>query len=188
MKSDWVFFVDADERATQELVSEIQMAIQESDVVGWWIPRQNYIFGRLVKYAGWYPDYQLRLLRPNYARYDPDKHVHEVVNLDGPDGYLDNSLIHLNYATVGEFIERQDRYTRYDAGILYQQGQRAHPHNFVLQPLRQFTWRFVTLHGWRDGWHGLLLSALMAYFQFLLYRDLWIMDRKPIQKTPTNPR
>jgi hypothetical protein len=89
---------------------------------------------------------------------------------------LQNPLIHLNYETVPEFVKKQHAYTRYDAGILHSQGQRARLHNFVLQPLRQFYWRYITLNGWRDGWHGLRLSALMAYFQFVLYRHLREMD------------
>jgi hypothetical protein len=36
-------------------------------------------------------------------------------------------------------------------------------------PARQFWWRFVTLAGWRAGWHGLRLSALMARFEFEKY-------------------
>ena len=59
--SDWVFFVDADERATPELAAEIRRAIQDESRSGWWVPRHNYIFGRVIRHAGWYPDYQLRL-------------------------------------------------------------------------------------------------------------------------------
>ncbi len=77
-----------------------------------------------------------------------------------------------------EFIAKQYKYAQYDAGILRGQGFRAQPRNFVLQPLRQFYWRFVTLQGWRDGWHGLRLSGLMAYFQFVVYKDLAKQLRK----------
>jgi hypothetical protein len=45
-----------------------------------------------------------------------------------------------------------------------------------LQPWRQFWWRFVTLRGYRDGLHGLRLSALLAWYEFrkyLLLRSLW---------------
>ena len=40
------------------------------------------------------------------------------------------------------------------------------------QPLRHFWWRFVTLKGYRDGWHGLRLSALMAWYEA---RKYWVL-------------
>lgn len=173
---DWVLFVDADERIPPPLAEEIRTVLGRPQA-GWWIPRHNYIFGRLTQHTGWYPDYQLRLLRRDRAHYDPTRHVHEVVELDGEAGYLNTPMVHLNYDTVAEFLEKQHRYTRYDAGILFAEGTRARPHNVVLQPLRHFYWRFVTLRGWRDGWHGLRLSVLMAYFQVWLYRYLAQLQR-----------
>ncbi|MBI4316270.1 MAG: glycosyltransferase family 2 protein [Chloroflexi bacterium] len=182
VQADWIFFVDADERATPVLADEILDLTGLNRPVrseaGWWVPRHNFIFGKLTLHAGWYPDYQLRLLRRGRARYDPGRHVHELALLDGGEGRLQNPLLHLNYETVPEFIAKQYQYTQYDAGILHAQGIRAKPQNFVLQPLRQFYWRYATLGGWREGWHGLRLCALMAYFQFVLYRDLWVMSRQ----------
>lgn len=168
----WVLFIDADERVTPRLAEEIQQVLANPPHVGWWIPRHNFIFRKLTLHAGWYPDYQLRLLCRAAACYDPARAVHELVQLQGSAGHLHQALVHLNYETVEEFIEKQHRYTRYDASILHAQGQRAHLHNYVLQPLRQFYWRYVTLQGWRAGTHGLRLSGLMAYFQFWLYRYL----------------
>ena len=62
-QTDWVLFVDADERVTPNLADEIREKIGLPDYVGWRIPRHNYIFGILTKGAGWFPDYQTRLLR-----------------------------------------------------------------------------------------------------------------------------
>jgi hypothetical protein len=177
--ADWVFFVDADERIPPPLADEVRAVIQKPESTGWWVPRHNYLFGKLTLYAGWYPDYQLRLLKREAAHYDPDRHVHELVQLNGSEGYLQNPLIHLNYETVHEFIQKQYAYTRYDAGILFGEGKRAKPQNFILQPFRQFWWRYVSLQGWRDGWHGFRLSVLMAYFQVVLYRDLKELAEKP---------
>ncbi len=177
--AEWVLFVDADERVTPGLASEVQAALARPEA-GWWIPRHNYIFGRLTRHAGWYPDYQLRLLRRAQARYDPARPVHELVLLDSPlpPGHLTQPFIHLNYATVGEFVRRQRYYAGYDAGQLLAQGVQARPHHFLAQPLRQFYWRWVTLKGWRAGWHGLRLSALMGYFEWEKYRQLWLLQHR----------
>nr|MBC7243705.1 glycosyltransferase family 2 protein [Chloroflexota bacterium] len=167
--AEWIFFVDADERGTVELGEEIRRVIRQENAVGWWVPRQNYIWGRWIRHTGWYPDYQLRLLKRGFAQYDPTREVHEIVILNGPEGYLRNPLIHYNYATVRQFLQRQDFYASYEANVLVKQGIRPRPHNFVLQPWREFVRRYWTLQGYKDGGHGLLLSLLMAYYTFVAY-------------------
>ena len=52
---------------------------------------------------------------------------------------------------------------------LFRQGVRVKPQNYVLQPIRQFVWRFITLDGYRDGLHGLRLSLLMAWYEYRKY-------------------
>ena len=170
--TDWTLFVDADERVTADLAHEVREKMELPGYAGWRLPRHNYIFGVLTKGAGWHPDYQTRLLKTGRARYDPRRQVHEVVMLDGREGTLDQPLIHHNYRDLAHFLEKQRRYVQYDARMLFEQGIRPRPHSFVLQPLRHFYWRFVTLAGWRDGWHGLKLSLLMAWYEFCKYRAL----------------
>jgi glycosyltransferase involved in cell wall biosynthesis len=194
---DWVFFVDADERATPELAAEVRLKVEgcklkvgswklevgetsnlqpptsNLQAVGFWVPRKNIIFGRWIRHAGWYPDYQLRLMRRDRAHYDPAREVHELVVLDGPAGHLEHVLVHFNYDTLAQFRRKQQDYTRYDARILFQQGVRARPHNFVLQPLREFRRRYITLQGYKDGMVGLQLSLLMAYYEWVKYLKLW---------------
>lgn len=174
--TDWIFFVDADERVTPELAAEIQAILAEGrPEVGWWVPRHNYIFGRLTLGAGWYPDYQFRLFRRGFARWE--RAVHEIAVVDGPTGYLKNPLVHYNYDDLADFIARQERYTDYDARVLFQEGIRPRPYTPYTQAVRHFWWRFVTLRGIRDGWHGLRLSALMAYYEMVKYRKLARMWR-----------
>ena len=67
--------------------------------------------------------------------------------------------------------------------MLLENGQRARPRNFVIQPLRQFRWRYLTLRGYRDGWRGLLLSSLMAYYELVRYWRLWHLQRAQTPST-----
>jgi len=177
-QGEWVFFVDADERVSEELASEVQKAIAQGEADGFWVPRHNYIFGKLIRHAGWYPDYQLRLFRRHKGRYDESREVHELVILDGSEGYLENPLIHYNYEGIGQFIERQNRYTAMEAAYLFRGGARAKVRNFVLQPCREFGRRYITLQGYRDGRYGLLLSLLMAYYEWVKYAKLWRLQRR----------
>jgi glycosyltransferase involved in cell wall biosynthesis len=162
--AEWVFFVDADERATPELAAEIRQVIAQRPEVGWGAPRWNYIVGKRVNHGGFYPDYQLRLMRIDRARYDLERPVHEVVLLDGASGHLQHPLLHYNYDTWAQFHAKQRRYATYEAHILRKRGIRPRPHNFILQPLREFRRRYLTLQGYRDGLHGLKLCLLLAYY------------------------
>src|SRR5688500_3318539 len=74
--ADWVLFVDADERVTPALTDEVRHSIERPGVAGFRIPRDNFIFGKLTRGAGWYPDYQTRLLRVGAAHYDLSRQVH----------------------------------------------------------------------------------------------------------------
>jgi glycosyltransferase involved in cell wall biosynthesis len=178
MGAKWVFFIDADERATPELAAEIARVIRDDTIVGWWVPRYNYIMGHKMRGGGWYPDHQLRLLQVEHARYDPARGVHEIVILDGEAGYLQEHLIHFNYDTLTNFRAKQNRYQEFEATILYKQGVNPRPWTYLSMPLREFWRRYVELKGYRDGWVGLLLCGLMGWYTFRTYARLGHLRRQ----------
>jgi glycosyltransferase involved in cell wall biosynthesis len=174
-RADWVLFVDADERTPTALANEIRMVVERSGEdapVGYWIPRRNYIWGGWVRHGGWSPDYQMRLLKLNSARYDESVDVHEVVKLTGAAGSLSEPFLHYNYDRLDQFLRKQRQYAGLEARRLARQGIRPRPHNFVLQPYREFRRRYVELDGKQDGWRGLALCLLLAWFTAVTYADL----------------
>jgi glycosyltransferase involved in cell wall biosynthesis len=177
--TEWVFFVDADERVPPALAAEVRAAVAraaQDGTAGYWVPRRNRIRGRWVRGAGWSPDYQLRLLRRDAARYVAGELVHEVATLDGPPGWLREPLLHLNYDTLGEFVAKQRRYAALEAWTLWRRGERARARAYVGQPLREFWRRYATLGGYRDGVLGFVLSAYLGYAALLrtgALRRLW---------------
>jgi glycosyltransferase involved in cell wall biosynthesis len=161
---DWVLFVDADEVVSPQLAAEVQATLATAgEQAGFWIPRRNYIRGRWVRHAGWYPDEQLRLLRRGRARYDERRLVHEVVRLAGPAGHLTEPLIHHNYVDLAHFRRKQARYAELEAAALRREGVCPRPWSVLLQPLREFCRRYVTLEGYKDGLLGAQLAALLAW-------------------------
>ena len=176
VESDWIFFVDADERVTPELATEVLSAIQDPQRVGWWVPFHQYLCGRLTLHAGCYPAYALRLLRKGRAYFDPKQKVHERVILDGEAGYLQNPLIHINCENWSGFMEHQDRWAHYKAEILFDTGLKPTYH-LVAGPLLEFLRRFIFLQGYKDGLHGLILSTIFAYYVFIMYARLWRLWR-----------
>jgi glycosyltransferase involved in cell wall biosynthesis len=175
IQTDWVLFVDADERVDAALAAEVR-AVIESDAadspVGYWVPRRNIIWGKWILGGGWYPDCQLRLLRVGRARYDEAKEVHEVVVLDGAQATLANAFTHYNYRTISQFVAKQCVYSTLDAQTMRAKGIRPKPQNYVLQPLREFRRRFVEHRGYLDGPHGFLLASLLAWFNLVTYLKL----------------
>lgn len=174
LQAEWVLFVDADERVTPAFAKEVLRLVQQNSANGYWIPRRNFIVGHEMRWGGYFPDYQLRLLKRCAARYDLSREVHELVQIEGAVGRMQEPLIHYNYTDWPQFHRKQWRYAAYEARILAGRGIRPRPHNFVLQPLREFNRRFVTLQGWRDGWPGLRLAVLLAwYYGVIPYWRLW---------------
>jgi hypothetical protein len=166
---DWIFFIDADERATPALAEEIRHVTKEDRAPGWWVPRHNIMWGHTVRGGGWYPDYQLRLMKIDAARYDPEREVHEIVILDGQADYLREHLIHYNYNSLAQFKRKQNRYIDFEAKILKDKGIRAKPWTYLTMPLREFRRRYFTLSGYKDGWVGLQLCSLMSWYTFITY-------------------
>ncbi|GAB4190761.1 MAG: glycosyltransferase family 2 protein [Roseiflexaceae bacterium] len=183
--SDWVLFLDADERVAPELATEIAQTLCNADrqVAGYWIPRHNQFFGRVARGGGWYPDEQLRLLRRGRARYDEQRLVHETVELDGPDGHLRGHLLHLNIERLDELLRKQRSYAIQEAQTLYLAGRRARKRNFAGAPLREFRRRYLALGGWRDGALGLLLCGTLALFELVKFLHL-----KGLEQAAARPR
>lgn len=175
---DWALFVDADERVPPSLAAEARSLVNGATSgsgatpVGAWVPRRNVIAGQWARWAGWWPDHQLRLLRRARARYDESGLVHEVAALDGPAATLREPLLHLNYETLAEFRSKQRRYARLEARTLRRQGTRARGRSLVGQPVRELTRRLIELGGYRQGPLGFTLAAEMARARLETYREL----------------
>lgn len=178
MGADWIFFMDADERATPALAREIRQVV-DGPQVGWWVPRYNVMWGHTLKGGGWYPDAQMRLLKLGAASYDPSREVHEIVQLEGEAGTLKEHFIHYNYDSLSHFLQKNNRYSDFEAQILYKQGIRAKPWTYFSMPLREFYRRFVQLKGYRDGLIGLQLCSIMGWYMLKTYLKLRQLYQQP---------
>jgi len=175
----WVFFLDADERVEADLLAELtaQIDAMPADVAGLWVPRHNLFFGRVLQGGGWYPDYQLRLVRRAGAHYDEKIEVHEVATVRGTTQRLHGHITHLNIETFAELWQKQAAYARREAATMAQAGRRARWRNFVGAPLREFNYRYLRNGGWRDGWVGLVLASVMAWFALMSFVELWRINQ-----------
>ncbi len=182
---DWVLVLDADERVTPELAKEIREKIENSrGINGYWIPRKNFAFGKWIEHAGWYPDYQLRLIRKGKGKF-PEKHVHEMIEVAGKTEKLQNPMTHLNYESIRQFLDKMIRiYTPNEAENLYGKGVRVKAYDALSFPLKEFLTRYFSLEGYKDGLHGLTLCLFMAFYHFIVFALLW--ERQGFKKQNLN--
>ncbi len=179
---DWTLSLDADEEVSPELADELKNVLKnrqssivnhKSEVNGYWIPRKNFTFGKWIEHTGWYPDHQLRLFRKGKGKF-LDKHVHEKIKIEGEVGYLKNHILHQNYQNISQFIHRAiDLYCPSEADYLIEKGYVFSPFDAIRFPLDEFLSRFFTREGYKDGFHGLMLSFLMAFYRFIVFALIW---------------
>lgn len=106
VKSDWILWVDADERVTPELRSSIKKVLANpADTTVYAIPRLSWVFGRYIRHCGWYPDRVLRLYPTQLTGYN-DALVHEKVITGGniKTQNLSGDLLHFTYKDLEHYL------------------------------------------------------------------------------------
>jgi len=174
--SEWILSIDADEEVSIELAQEIKKVLKNNkfeNVVGYWIPRKNIIFGKFMEHTGWYPDPQLRLFKRGKGEF-VKTHVHEPIKLDGESAYLNEHLIHHHYASVAEFMQKTiNIYAPNEAQNYIDKGYQLSYFDAIRFPANEFISRFFARKGYLDGFHGLMLSILMAFYHFTIFCIMW---------------
>lgn len=172
---DWILSLDADERITPELKKEIYERIthNSSPINGFWIPRKNIIFGKLIKSEMWWPDYQLRLFKKGSGKF-AQKHVHEKIEIRGETEKLKEPMLHYNYETVSQFIQKMDRiYTESEVDNILESGRTLTWVDAVRMPAADFVKTYFAQKGYKDGLHGLVLSSLQALYMEIVFAKVW---------------
>jgi len=173
--NQWILSLDADEQVTPELKEEIKSLrlSAEDSRNGYWIPRKNIIFGKWIEHSGWYPDYQLRLIKKGKGKF-PEKHVHEMIKAEGEMGYLKNHIIHNNYENISQFLNKLSMtYGLNEAEQLIENGYIFDWKDAIRFPVKEFLSRFFAREGYKDGFHGLMLALLMAFYHFIVFSYIW---------------
>ncbi len=167
---DWIFSLDTDERATEEIREEIRLQLERGpDAQAFFVPRRNYFLGRRIKRCGWYPDYrQPQFFHKGRMRYTQDL-VHETYELDGRAGYLRAHVDQYPFRDIDHFLMKMGRYSTLMAKEMVKRRRRFRIHQLFSHPLFTFLKMYVLRRGFMDGTPGLILSGLYAYYTFVKY-------------------
>ncbi|HPM60602.1 MAG TPA: glycosyltransferase family 2 protein [bacterium] len=170
--SEWVLWLDADERVTPELAEEIRTTIAGTPAAaGYEMPRKAFFLGRWIRHCGWYPGHVLRLFRRDCGRFD-DREVHETLILNGARGRLRRDLEHYTDESIEHYFWKFNRYTTLAAEELAGRGRRAGMASILFRPLHAFIKMYLLKRGFRDGLPGLILCLLSANYVAAKYAKL----------------
>jgi glycosyltransferase involved in cell wall biosynthesis len=172
-RSPWIFVLDADERCTPELAAEIRQVVADAgDRSAFRVPRRNFFLGKEIRYGGWGSDRPVRLFRRE-LRYNASL-VHEHVDVTkGTLGEVKNALLHYTYASLDQYFEKFDRYSRWWAEQNFARGRRSGATAVFFKPPARFVGMYLLKGGFRDGARGLVLACLAAASVMAKYARLW---------------
>lgn len=177
VSSDFVLWLDADERVTPELKQSIQDAIaNHTPQTVYRVNRLTTAFGKQIHHSGWSPDWVVRLFKTDETQYN-DALVHESVMV--PSGFntasLNGRLKHFTYEKLHEYTRKTHQYMQ--AWADQREGKKSSSLlGAILHGLFRFLKMYVLKKGFMDGKHGLLLAILSANTTFTRYADLWLRD------------
>jgi glycosyltransferase involved in cell wall biosynthesis len=172
-KGKWILSIDADERVTPELATEIQQVIQQlnNQHTAYTLPRLSNYCGRWIKHSGWYPDPVLRLFQREHAQFSDDL-VHERVILQTSEAIssLSNHLLHYPFQNLETVLAKINHYSSAGAQMRHEKGQKSSLRKAIFHGLWAFVRTYFIKRGFLDGREGFILavsSAEAAYYRYL---------------------
>jgi glycosyltransferase involved in cell wall biosynthesis len=189
LSSQWVFFVDADERVPPALANEIRASVGKLSFDGYYISRLQYFWGKVSRYGDFGRDRVLRIYRHKKTHF-PLKEVHESAIVDGPLGFLKEPMIHIAREDMADLISKLNHYSTLEALRMYRTHQELYSTDspsyskanmikksvfryLPFKPLSRFFYDYVICQGFRDGRLGFILAIADALYVYMSYFKLW---------------
>lgn len=170
---EWILLVDADERVTPELATEIERTLAQPNRDGYWIFRNNHFMGHPVKHCGWNHDTVLRLFRRDLGRYEGPSDHGEVIISTGRVGKLKQPFLHYTVWSYDQLFRKFHRYTSLQAEQWYAEGKKPNLLRLTINPPFRFFRDFVLQLGFLDGLVGFQISMIAAFYAFTKQARLW---------------
>jgi len=173
---DWILILDADEETPKVLKEILKTISTDPGSADYYrLPRKNIIFGKWIKHSRWWPDYNIRFFRKGYVLWNEIIHSIPVTQGRGADleAVENNAIIHNNYTTIEQYIDRLNRYTTHQVPILLNSGYKFSWIDLIKEPTAEFVSRYFQGEGYKDGIHGIALACLQAFSELVIYLKIW---------------
>jgi glycosyltransferase involved in cell wall biosynthesis len=177
-KHAWVLIVDADERVSVGLFTEIRQILSNPKAEAYRMLRRNFLYGKRVCWGSWRNDSVVRLFRRDLCRYE-DKFVHAELQVSGRVILCTQYLEHYSHRGVGDFLKKAAKYSDWGSKNLEAKGVQVGCTRLAFQPVFHFLKSYFLKLGFLDGSRGLVISFFEAFHSFLKYA-------KRMEKCSTN--
>jgi glycosyltransferase involved in cell wall biosynthesis len=176
VRTEWAFWIDADEEVTPELAARLRALRHSGELEGkdaWEIRLENYVLGRLMRGRNLAGQYRLRLFRTRLGRISASA-VHEGLVLEPTSrvGCLREPLRHDTMTSWRRYLTKVNLYTDLEADNA---GRRFNPLHLVVTGPATLWREYMARGGCRDGWPGLVWALTTAWSAVL--RDLKLLRR-----------
>lgn len=172
---EWILLLDADERLPSTLKSKLKKITANPSADYFTIPRKNIVFGKWLTHSRWWPDYNVRFFKAGKVAWSDE--IHSVPKTLGKGADLPatekNAIEHYNYTSIGQFIDRLNRYSGVQAKELVSEGYKFSWTDLVSKPAGEFFSRYFYGKGYLDGLHGLAVALLQAMSELVVYLKVW---------------
>jgi len=175
---EWILMLDADEVVPVQLADELRRISSLPDVAIALVPRLNCWFGRPIMYSGCDPDRDAcpRFFKRGHIVASSEAHKDFSI----PSGMCalripyapGKALVHFTYVNTEAVLARANRYSTLEAQQLYRDGAEAKLTRTFYSATKEFLWRYLKCRGYRDGWRGLYISLLSAFYRLSCYAKL----------------
>ncbi|MFW0736308.1 glycosyltransferase family 2 protein [Flavobacterium sp. T12S277] len=172
-KNSWILFIDADERLTPDLKSEITATINQETTASAYLIYRTFMFkNKKLRFSGWQTDKIFRLFNKTYCRYNQDRMVHEKLIVKGEIATLKNKIIHFSYTSYADYKAKMYSYGVLKANEKQKKGQKSSRLLMIFHPVYTFLYQFLIRLGFLDGIKGITICYLNAYSVFIRYKEL----------------
>jgi len=178
-RSDWIIYLDADERITPELKNEIEGILKSTNTEGAYkIKRRNFYFGT---FQWTFYDNLERLFKKDVIKGWYGK-IHESPVIEGSVGSLNNYIDHYSHSDLNSMLAKTIEWSDTEAQIRI---DAKHPKmswwRFPRVMMTSFLNYYIKQKGYKVGTAGIVESMFQSYSTFITYAKLWEMqNKKPI--------
>ena len=170
--SEWVLFLDADERISYPLRQEILLAIENSKYQGYKLSFPHFFMNRFLHSQS---SSVTRLVIREKCRFEGN--VHEKLIVEGTISNLKNPVLHYTYKGLEHYIKKKDNYAWFQAEQRFQKGKELSLFQLIFKPYNRFFNSYFLRGGWRDGVPALAIAGVNAYGVFSRYAKLMLLKK-----------
>jgi glycosyltransferase involved in cell wall biosynthesis len=188
VNTDWVFYLDSDERVLAPLKTEIEKIISnDSAGSAWAVPRRNIILGEEKRYNAFWPDHVIRLFKKSKLKGWTGK-VHEQPDFEGKLQYLSEPLLHLTHRDIDSMVLKSLSWANIDAKLRLDANHPAMTGwRFLRIVITEMWQQGVARRGFFNGTVGMIDCLLQVFSLYLSYVKLWQLQLKtPLPKVYEN--